>query len=203
MLNLRPARVVRPGARRVPPPRAPRAARARRRASPTTTCSSARTATSSRSAPTAPSVERRAVPAGYMYVDGIVGDIGHGVLRDRRVLAEEGVVVVIVTVDSQHGRDRDRPRDRHPRLGVRARGRGPARGRASRPCATSIDGAARRRRDRLRDDAPPRPPFARPVHRRAHPPPPDRHPGRHGSLTAIGRLVTGLDIDLSGSHARS
>ena len=48
-------------------------------------------------------VERRAVPAGYMYVDGIVGDIGHGVLRDRRALAEEGVVVVIVTLDSQTG----------------------------------------------------------------------------------------------------
>jgi len=47
--------------------------------------------------------ERRAVPAGYMYVDGIVGDIGHGVLKDRRVLAEEGVVVVIVTVDTQAG----------------------------------------------------------------------------------------------------
>jgi ribonuclease J len=48
-------------------------------------------------------VERRAVPAGYMYVDGIVGDIGHGVLRDRRVLSEEGVVVVILTVDTQTG----------------------------------------------------------------------------------------------------
>lgn len=48
-------------------------------------------------------VERRAVPAGYMYVDGIVGDIGHGVLRDRRLLAEEGVVVVIVTVDAASG----------------------------------------------------------------------------------------------------
>jgi ribonuclease J len=48
-------------------------------------------------------VERRAVPAGYLYVDGIVGDVGHGVLRDRRVLAEEGVVVVIVTVDSTTG----------------------------------------------------------------------------------------------------
>ncbi len=34
------------------------------------------------------------VPAGYLYVDGIVGDVGQGVLRDRRVLAEEGVVVV-------------------------------------------------------------------------------------------------------------
>ena len=42
------------------------------------------------------------IPAGYLYVDGIVGDVGHGVLRDRRVLAEEGVVVVIVTVDVQN-----------------------------------------------------------------------------------------------------
>jgi len=39
------------------------------------------------------------VPSGYLYVDGIVGDVGQGVLRDRKVLAEEGVVVVVVTVD--------------------------------------------------------------------------------------------------------
>jgi ribonuclease J len=44
------------------------------------------------------------VPAGYLYVDGIVGDVGKGVLRDRRVLAEEGVVVVVVTVDTQTGK---------------------------------------------------------------------------------------------------
>ena len=43
------------------------------------------------------------VPAGYLYVDGIVGDVGHGVLRDRRVLAEEGVVVVVVGVDVKSG----------------------------------------------------------------------------------------------------
>jgi len=43
------------------------------------------------------------VPAGFLYVDGIVGDVGHGVLRDRRVLAEEGVIVVVVAVDSQSG----------------------------------------------------------------------------------------------------
>ncbi len=43
------------------------------------------------------------VPAGYLYVDGIVGDVGQGVLRDRRVLAEEGVVVVIVAVDAKTG----------------------------------------------------------------------------------------------------
>jgi ribonuclease J len=44
------------------------------------------------------------VPAGYLYVDGIVGDVGQGVLRDRRVLAEEGVVVIVVTVDLPTGK---------------------------------------------------------------------------------------------------
>jgi len=48
-------------------------------------------------------VERRAVPAGFLYVDGIVGDVGQGVLRDRKVLAEEGVVVVFVGVDVETG----------------------------------------------------------------------------------------------------
>lgn len=44
------------------------------------------------------------VPSSYLYVDGsIVGDVGQGVLRDRQVLAEDGVVVVIVTVDRQTG----------------------------------------------------------------------------------------------------
>ncbi len=43
------------------------------------------------------------VPAGYLYVDGTIGGVGQGVLRDRRVLAEEGVVVVIVTVDVETG----------------------------------------------------------------------------------------------------
>ncbi len=50
-------------------------------------------------------IERKpkAAPAGYLYVDGIIGDVGAGVLRDRRVLAEEGVVVVIVAVDVTTG----------------------------------------------------------------------------------------------------
>ena len=39
------------------------------------------------------------VPSEYVYVHGTVGDIGTGVLRDRRILADEGVVVAIVTVD--------------------------------------------------------------------------------------------------------
>jgi ribonuclease J len=47
--------------------------------------------------------QERAVPAGYLFVDGIVGDVAEGVLRDRKVLAEEGVVVVVVTVDVTSG----------------------------------------------------------------------------------------------------
>jgi len=43
------------------------------------------------------------VPAGYLYVDGIVGDVGTGVLRDRRLLSAEGVIVVVVTVDAHSG----------------------------------------------------------------------------------------------------
>ncbi|MDA8275210.1 MAG: ribonuclease J [Actinomycetota bacterium] len=40
------------------------------------------------------------VPGGYLFVDGsTVGDVGHGLLRDRMVLAEEGVVMVVATVD--------------------------------------------------------------------------------------------------------
>lgn len=42
------------------------------------------------------------VPANYLFVDGIVGDVGHGVLRDRKVLAEEGVVVIVATVDGHN-----------------------------------------------------------------------------------------------------
>ena len=39
------------------------------------------------------------VPSEYVYVHGTVGDIGHGVLRDRRILADDGVVAAIVCVD--------------------------------------------------------------------------------------------------------
>jgi ribonuclease J len=43
------------------------------------------------------------VSAAHVFVDGVVGDVGLGVLRDRRVLAEEGVVVAVVTVDGRSG----------------------------------------------------------------------------------------------------
>ena len=44
------------------------------------------------------------MPGGYVYVDGTVGDIEHGVLRDRKKLAEEGVVMAVVTVDRQQSK---------------------------------------------------------------------------------------------------
>lgn len=49
-------------------------------------------------------VDRRAVPAGYVYLDGsAVGDVQGGVLRDRSHLADEGVVVVTVGIDHGNG----------------------------------------------------------------------------------------------------
>ena len=44
------------------------------------------------------------VPASYVYVDGVnVGGVDHTVLRDRRKLASDGVVVVVVPIDHQTG----------------------------------------------------------------------------------------------------
>jgi ribonuclease J len=43
------------------------------------------------------------VPSGYLFVDGVIGDIGQTVLRDRRTLATEGVVVIVLAVDPHDG----------------------------------------------------------------------------------------------------
>ena len=44
------------------------------------------------------------VPAGCLLVDGLgVGDVGSSVLRDRRHLAEEGVIVAVVGVNPLSG----------------------------------------------------------------------------------------------------
>ena len=45
------------------------------------------------------------IPAYYVMVDGLgVGDVGEVVLRDRRVLAQEGMVVIIATLDRHSGK---------------------------------------------------------------------------------------------------
>jgi len=45
------------------------------------------------------------VPAGYVLVDGLgVGDVGNIVLRDRQAMAEEGILVAIMTVDAKTGK---------------------------------------------------------------------------------------------------
>ena len=51
-----------------------------------------------------------AVPAGEVYVDGSgVGDVGAVVMRDRKRLAEDGMVVVVLPVSSHDGRLLSRP----------------------------------------------------------------------------------------------
>jgi ribonuclease J len=44
------------------------------------------------------------VRAGMVFVDGLgVGDVGPVVLRDRRVLADDGIVICVVTIDARSG----------------------------------------------------------------------------------------------------
>jgi ribonuclease J len=50
------------------------------------------------------------VNAGYVFVDGLsVGEVGDIVLRDRRALANDGMFLVVVTVDKQTGNIVGRP----------------------------------------------------------------------------------------------
>lgn len=45
------------------------------------------------------------VPAGRVLIDGaIVGDVGTAVLRDRKLLSEDGLLMVLLTVDSDNGK---------------------------------------------------------------------------------------------------
>ncbi len=49
------------------------------------------------------------VSSGHVYVDGLSSDVGGVVLRNRRMLSQDGMVVVIVTVNRQTGKLVGRP----------------------------------------------------------------------------------------------
>lgn len=50
------------------------------------------------------SLTKEKVPTDYIMVDGLgVGDVSEIVLRDRRMMAEDGMIVIIATIDSKTG----------------------------------------------------------------------------------------------------
>ena len=93
-----------------PPPDRARASGRARRACRTTTSSSWTTATCLEL------IARRArsvtehVEAGVVYVDGLgVGDVGHVVLRDRQHMANDGIAMIVVTIDAARARSSASP----------------------------------------------------------------------------------------------
>jgi len=56
------------------------------------------------------SIEKRQVPSNYIMVDGLgIGDVGEIVLRDRQMLAEDGMFVIVTIVDKQSGKVKGSP----------------------------------------------------------------------------------------------
>ena len=56
------------------------------------------------------SVLNRKVETGYVFVDGLgIGDVGEVVLRDRHVLARDGMFVIVAVVDRQTGKVKGSP----------------------------------------------------------------------------------------------
>ena len=45
------------------------------------------------------------IPTGYMFIDGLgVGDVGEVVIRDRQLMAQDGMLVIIMTIDRKTGK---------------------------------------------------------------------------------------------------
>jgi len=56
------------------------------------------------------SVDKKTVPSNYIMVDGLgIGDVGEIVLRDRQMLAKDGMFVIVAVVDRQAGKVRGSP----------------------------------------------------------------------------------------------
>lgn len=55
-------------------------------------------------------IERKTAAANYVMVDGLgIGDVGEVVLRDRQMLAKDGMFVIVAVVDKQTGRVKGSP----------------------------------------------------------------------------------------------
>jgi len=55
-------------------------------------------------------IEKKEVPASYVMVDGLgIGDVGEIVLRDRKMLAKDGMFVIVAAIDRQTGKVRGSP----------------------------------------------------------------------------------------------
>jgi ribonuclease J len=56
------------------------------------------------------SILKEKAPTSYVFVDGLgVGDVGEIVLRDRQMLAEDGMFVIVAVIDKQTGRVKGSP----------------------------------------------------------------------------------------------
>jgi len=56
------------------------------------------------------SIEKETVASGYVMVDGLgIGDVGEIVLRDRQMLARDGMFVIVVVVDKSTGKVKGSP----------------------------------------------------------------------------------------------
>jgi ribonuclease J len=55
-------------------------------------------------------IEKEKVPSNYVMIDGLgIGDVGEVVLRDRQMLAKDGMFVIVVIIDRQTGKVKGSP----------------------------------------------------------------------------------------------